>query len=340
MVTRAARGRAWGLALLELARAERRAASVGGIHPSMWRRGFLSTRWFMYPGIDEPGALFVNDLRAYTRIRHLNRPAGRVLVQHKHVFADALTARGLSEAAPELYGLVTARGFRARSPGVLERLSGTVVVKPVTGHGGRGVRVVPVSEVAALTAERGGELLVQERLKGHPVLHRIHPGSLNTARILMVRVEGGGTVPVAAVHRFGTAETTPVDNGSSGGLWAPVDMGTGRLGPALTHPSGPRRPEHPRHPETGARISGVLVPQWDSVLDLARRLMGAFGELDHVGWDIAVTEHGPRVIEGNAIMPALSIFQYSGTFLDDPRVRDYYLRNGMLSEKAVRLAAR
>jgi hypothetical protein len=304
----------------------------------MWRRGFLSTRLFMYPGIEDPSVLFVNDVRTYIRIKTLNSPSGKMLVQHKHAFAECLAARGLAEDSPEVYGIVTARGFRPRSSGAQEglRAQKTVVLKPLSGHGGMGVRLARAADVETLTTERRGELLVQERLTPHPLLHEIFPGSLNTVRVLYVRHPGDGPVLAAAVHRFGTSETGPVDNGSSGGVWAPVDLETGRMGVGLSHPRAPHRPQYHRHPDTRVQIAGVVVPQWVEVRDLARRLMAAFPELDHVGWDIAVTDRGPRVIEGNAVMPALSIFQYSGSFLNDPRLCDYYVRHGMLSAQAVR----
>lgn len=336
------RARAEANAWLELGRAERRAASVGKPQPSMWRRGFLSTRSFMYPGIHDPGVLYVNDVRTYRRIRTVNGPAAQLLVQHKNVFADSLVARGLGEMAPETYGTVSDRGFRPRSEAAHARLleQEAVVVKPVRGHGGRGVRLLSPDQVLESTAARGAELLVQERLSAHPLLDGIWPGSLNTLRVLAVRVADGTTVLAAAAHRFGTAETVPVDNGSSGGLWAPVDVETGRMGAALRHPQEPRRCEYPAHPDTGARIDGVVVPGWADVRQLVLQLMAAFPETDHVGWDVALTDQGPRVIEGNGVMPALSMFQYSGSFLDDPRLRDFYVRHGLLSRRVVRRAER
>ena len=44
--------------------------------------------------------------------------------------------------------------------------------------------------------------MVQERLRQHPVLEAVNPGSLNTMRVLALRLPEDGPVIVAAVHRM------------------------------------------------------------------------------------------------------------------------------------------
>jgi hypothetical protein len=248
------------------------------------------------------------------------------------VFADALTARGLGSSAPELYGTVTTDGLLVRSPGALDRLrqQEAVVLKPSNGRGGTGVRLVSPAEVEGMVAPAGTDLLVQERIVGHPQIAAIYPRSLNTVRILAVRLPDSGPVLAAAIHRWGTASTGPVDNISSGGLCSAVDIETGRLGPAVGRPRARSRPEFDRHPDTGVPISGVVVPEWPAVRDLALELMDAFPEVSHVGWDLVVSDRGVKIIEGNGNMPALYIFQFHGSFLGDPRLREYYRSKGLL----------
>jgi hypothetical protein len=305
---------------------------AGALHPSMWRRGFFSDRVYAYPRIDDPTAVFINDVRFHFRSTALNAPSARLLLEHKNVFADLLTARGLGSCAPELYGAVTADGLRVRSPDAHDRLrqQSAVVLKPSVGRGGTGVRLAAPAEVEGMVSDRGTEILVQERVVQHPELARIYPASLNTVRVLAVRLPGHGPVLAAAVHRWGVAGTGPVDNFSSGGLCSRVDLATGRLGPALGRPRARRREEFDQHPDTGAQITGVLVPEWASVRSLALELMNAFPELSHVGWDLAVSDRGVKVIEGNGNMPAVSIFQFHGPFLEDPGLIEYYTSKGLL----------
>jgi hypothetical protein len=321
-------------AIERLARDERR-FYPGALHPSMWRRGFFSCRVYTYPDIHDLSVPYISDVRFHFRCRALNSPSGRALLEDKKVFAEQLTARGLGSSAPEFYGTVTTDGFQARSPGAGDRLrsQAAVVLKPARGRGGTGVRIASPRDVAAMVAGPDTELIVQEQVRQHPQLARIHPPSLNTVRVLVVRLPGHGPVLAAAAHRWGVAGTGPVDNLSSGGLCSRVDLETGRLGPAVGEARARRRIEMDHHPDTGELITGVLVPQWARVRELALELMTAFPELDHVGWDLAVTDRGVRVIEGNGSMPAVSIFQMHGPFLTDDRLRDYYARTGMLASR-------
>lgn len=318
------------LTAIRLGRQE--SAFPGPLHPSMWRRGFFSRRLYMYPGVTDRTLPYINDVRDHVYGRRLNSPSARVLVQDKDLFAAALARRGLAAHAPEVFGVITADGLCLRSPQAADgfRTAREVVIKPTAQSGGVGVRIVPPAEVETLVAGPEGGLIVQERVRQHRALAVINPLTLNTVRILAVRVAEDECLLAAAAHRWGTAASGPVDNVSKGGLVSSVDLRTGRLGPAVGEPRHGRRVEMDEHPDTGERITGVLVPQWAEVCDLAMRLMGAFPELDHVGWDLAVSDRGPLVIEGNGYMPGPQLFQFHGPFVHDPRLREYYVRNGLL----------
>jgi hypothetical protein len=62
------------------------------------------------------------------------------------------------------------------------------------------------------------------------------------------------------------------------------------------------------HPLTGAAIFGRKIPRWEEVLDLARRTHAVFSDHVAIGWDIAVLEGGPALVEGNK-SPDLDIIQ-------------------------------
>ncbi|TFV69940.1 hypothetical protein E4P39_20575 [Blastococcus sp. CT_GayMR19] len=303
----------------------------GRPHPSMWRRGFVSSRLYSFPDIENPSVPLVSDLRFLMHFSSLNPPWARVLLDDKNVFADALTARGLGTYAPEVYGIVSAEGLLVRSAAAHERLmkQTAVVLKPTTGRGGTGVRIVSPAEVEAMVPRFGTALLVQERVTQHPALLRINPLALNTLRVLAVRPPTGPVLAVAT-HKWGTTRSGAVDNVSAGGLESVVDLATGRLGPAIRLTQDGRRVEFDRHPDTDAQITGVLVPHWSAVRDLTLNLMESFPELEHVGWDLAVSDQGPRVIEGNGTRPAVPAMQVHGSFLDDPALRDYYTNKGLL----------
>jgi hypothetical protein len=50
---------------------------------------------------------------------------------------------------------------------------------------------------------------------------------------------------------------------------------------------------------TGAQIKGRRLPLWAETVDLVCRAHAAFSDRITVGWDVAITDRGPVIIEGN-----------------------------------------
>lgn len=317
-----------GLTLVGLERSQH----PGAVHPGMWRRGFLSNRRYLYPGIVDPAVPYISDYSVESRLRHINSATARSLLEDKVVFYEALVARGLAARSPEVYGAVLRGRYRGRSPEAADRLLAmeSVVLKPVRGRGGSGVRVMSGEHVLSGTHPVTPDLLVQERVTPAQTWSDINPGSLNTMRVVVVRPPGGEPVLAAAVHRFGTAESGRVDNVSKGGICSRIDLESGQLTSAVALPRAAHRVELDSHPDTGRRISGMSVPDWPSVRALALQLMNGFPEVDHVGWDLCLSDRGPLVLEGNGEAPNLNILQFHGPFLQDQQVRRFYAAHGLL----------
>ena len=160
----------------------------------------------------------------------------------------------------------------------------------------------------------------------------IYPGVLNTVRVFSVSPEPGRGEIVAAAHRFGSGATGWVDNFSSGGLVAHVELDCGQLSPAMSLGPGNRLIWNERHPETGGRIAGVELPHWPEVKALVGELCAQMPGLRYVGWDIAITDAGPVVIEGNA-RPSLRFFQPFGPLRLGPGVAAFFRRHGIPPEQ-------
>ena len=64
-----------------------------------------------------------------------------------------------------------------------------------------------------------------------------------------------------------------------------------------------------RHPDTGASLGGFEIPEWDAVVELAKRASTAFDPVGFVGWDVAVTDDGPVLIEGNTTWDPVAPFE-------------------------------
>ena len=269
--------------------------------------------------------------RAMERIAEALNPAeARAKLRDKMLFQRVCEAQSLP--APRVVGLF--RGDRtgwltddSRPAGpeawrrFLERDGpDELVVKPVVGSYGRGVRVVfrvsedgfrdatgaaldaagLVESMTALGREHG--CMVQERVRGHEELARLSGTThLQTTRIYTLLDRDGEPHLLQAFFKL-IAGRNFVDNfawGTTGNFIALPSLADGVFGPGLApNRRGNLRPI-PCHPDTGARIEGFTVPDWQAIRDLALRAARAFAPLRLIGWDIAPTDSGPVLIEGN-----------------------------------------
>jgi alpha-L-glutamate ligase-like protein len=86
-----------------------------------------------------------------------------------------------------------------------------------------------------------------------------------------------------------------------GGIGVGVDLASG-----LTHHAVQKNRFVLAHPDTGIPVIGMRVPDWNEVLDLARRASEAVG-LGYIGVDVVIDElEGPMLLEANA-RPGLAI---------------------------------
>ena len=191
-----------------------------------------------------------------------------------------------------------------------------VVIKPVDGIKGFGVlslgnrigetlswQRLPSGEPIDLSAiwthcarylYRGG-VLVQRRLAPHPVLARVMPNVLHTVRVVTY-YDTHATIIDAAL-RVGNGKG-PADNLAQGAIVVPIDLTTGLCGRGSMLIDGlPHAVDH--HPLTRTQLTGIVLPHWDQVCELAKAAAQTFSMQKSIGWDIGLTTQGPILLEGN-----------------------------------------
>jgi hypothetical protein len=179
------------------------------------------------------------------------------------------------------------------------------------GHVLTAAALVARLRVLTLSARKG--YVVQPRLLNHRDIRDLSNGALSTVRVMTCRNERGEYEVTNAAFRMAQGDNTVVDNFHAGGILAKVDIGTGVLGRATDGALalGPGTGWCERHPDTGGQILGRRLPLWPQVLDLARRAHAtAFSDHVVIGWDIAILDDGPRLVEGNK-GPDLDLVQRS-----------------------------
>lgn len=141
-----------------------------------------------------------------------------------------------------------------------------------------------------------GQYLIQERVQQHRKMSELHPHSINTIRLITFNNQGKVQV-FSAAQRMGTHGRS-LDNWTAGGILVGIDLASGRL-----REEGVYKPGHGgtvrQHPQTGVRFSGFEIPYFHDAVKLARSLHGYLYGVHSIGWDIAIMETGPIIIEGN-----------------------------------------
>ena len=187
------------------------------------------------------------------------------------------------------------------------------------GDGKRRTADEVIAEVARESLELGRPILVQPGLRNHVALRPLTLGGLCTIRLVTIRPVGGEPEPVVAVYRMPTG-TAAADNFDGGGLAAPVDLASGVLGPAVQKKGALPVDEVDVHPDTGAKVRGMVVPFFREAVALGVRTHGMCSpRVPVIGWDIAVLDDGPVIVEANNVPCSVLAQMPTGLALGETR---------------------
>jgi hypothetical protein len=225
----------------------------------------------------------------------MNPPGARSVLENKNEFNKRfrdLLGRD-SYSAEELIGNheLTAR--------LLDSEGHPIVLKNSVGQAGKEVCILPtvgMTHSKLMDIMKSQKLdIAEEYVMQHKEMMRLSPSGLNTVRI--VTQEEKGTIIILAA-RLRISINSRVDNLAAGNAAAPVDSETGAvIGPAVF--SDISKPDITIHPVTGVEIPGFRIPLWPELLELVRKAALMVPENRSVGWDIAITDSRPILIEGN-----------------------------------------
>jgi hypothetical protein len=162
-----------------------------------------------------------------------------------------------------------------------------------------GVRVTAGSLYDAMKQDsRYSAFVVQERFRNHPELRRLSGSEgLQTVRfITRLGREGEGRILYTYLKTIvGDNVTDNFVHGTTGNLMVEASLNDGKL----THVVGTGSLKSPAHPTTGILFDGFRLPFWEESCQLARDSAQKFAPVGTIGWDVAIGEKGPVIIEGN-----------------------------------------
>lgn len=186
-----------------------------------------------------------------------------------------------------------------------------MIVKPLDGEGGKGVEKYSVNKKTDLkklfnSLIKNKQLLVEECVKQHKEINKLYAKSVNTLR-LFTFFDGKNAYVMNSVFKIGNGGVT--DNFSSGSMYTFVNDSGEIIVPAIDQSDN----IFVKHPLTNIKITGFNVPLYKEACDMVLEAAKEIPEVKYVGWDVAISETGPVIIEGNSfpgvfqIKPSLSM---------------------------------
>jgi hypothetical protein len=165
------------------------------------------------------------------------------------------------------------------------------------------------------------EYLFQETVKQHPDLNILNPSSLNTIRIDTF-IDTNGKIEVISAHIRMSINNLHVDNIGSGGCFVGINLKTGELkkyGYSTIDITGVK--PLTEHPLTKTVFENFRIPFISQVIELVIKTASYMPGLRLVGWDVAIGESGPVLIEGNSDYEIRGNDAADGGYLANPVFR-------------------
>lgn len=188
------------------------------------------------------------------------------------------------------------------------------VIKDTENSHGEGVMVVKTIEYldddCKLNYFNGKSVMLSEVLGKHPLIFEalikqtaqfssFNSSSVNTVRFMTTLYPNGEAKVIATFIKIGRAGSCVDNAGSGGNVDVCVDVETGKIQYAIQYDGWRKISEIEKHPDSGTQLNGVVIDNWEQIKADVIRFQQAMPWCKAAGWDIAITDEGPLVIEVN-----------------------------------------
>ncbi len=222
-----------------------------------------------------------------------------------------------------------------RAPGSLP-----VYMKPSLGSYGRGNTLIRRLDGESLILGSGNTIpvkafcesldhahglgwILQEPLTPHPRIAELCGERISGVRVHTFLTRDGPRITRAIWKiNVGTEDSDNFRHGASGNMLGALDLDAGRATRVVSG-TGSAQVENPAHPVSGMKLEGLHVPHWNDVKALVCEAHKAFPGYVCPGWDVAICEEGPRILEVN--------------FFGDIDLSQHASRRGFLDPEFLRL---
>ena len=172
-----------------------------------------------------------------------------------------------------------------------------IIVKPIDGEGGKGIEKYEYindeeSKIVYSSLLFKKQLLVEQCIKQHPDMNKLYNKSVNTLRMFTFYKDGQAYF-LQAILKVGNGGV--VDNFSSGGMYTYVDDEGTVYAEAIDQMDN----KYYKHPISNETIVGFKVPMFKEAVSMVKEAAKVVPEMGYIGWDVAISEDGPVLVEGN-----------------------------------------
>lgn len=200
-----------------------------------------------------------------------------------------------------------------------------IFIKPVSSYGGKGCYRVNKKNIAEDVSEcmqfvLKNSCIHEEAVIQHEKINQIHPGCINTIRVETFADKKGKIHILSAFMRFGIGESY-VDNAHSGGFYVGIDLENGTLrqiGHQYMEYGGS---EYKSHPDNDFVFANFEIPYFKEVCALVIKGVQFLPDR-YIGWDIAISNKGPIIIEANEYPSIFMADIAYGGYLKHPLYKD------------------
>jgi len=191
----------------------------------------------------------------------------------------------------------------------------TLIAKPIDAQCGKGIEKIVIDENTNIkklynSLINNSQLLIEDYVLQSVEMNKLFPNSVNTLRLVTAYIDGVTTVIFRSI-RIGNKDNV-VDNFNHGGMYSVISEAGIITKPAIDKLGN----IYKVHPVTKTKIVGFKIPYFKEALDIVLEASTIIKEVRLVGWDIAITDNGPIMIEGNQL-PGYDIYQSKIHLNDD-----------------------
>lgn len=300
-----------------------------------WKRGYLSYRIEQYGLTDDNWQNFLSDYD-YAWLNRVNNT-------YQKWINDKTTMRyilePLKQYIPEYYYFVGKRNgkiFLRSLPDCPENISNSfdgilklleykskLVFKPNAGLHGDGFykielcgenilvndKKISLEELRSLIYGQRSTYVITDYIEMHKELKKIYDKSVNTIRVMVLNQTCDNPIISQTYMRVGTTKTGVTDNVAFGGIAVHVNPYTGYYDKAELLKNH-KYVEIEEHPDTGTVLKGYL-PNWELVKRGVIEVSKMMPQLEYLGYDIAITDDGFKILEINIHQDIHKAHEYS-----------------------------